>query len=166
MSTKTEYWFFIRQKPKSHPRTRPVNTKPKNVVKHQQHYLLNLAAFNIKGFQSNQNYYNELIQKFDILLLQEHWLFNFEQEILKQYHIDFTAFTRHVDDFDPISPISRPRGYGGIAVVYKKTLSPSITQLPDGDNRIQSIEIIINDKSICLVNVLTCKRIYNRTRTI
>jgi hypothetical protein len=57
------------------------------------------------------------------------------------------------DDFDPISPISRPRGYGGIAVVYKKTLSPSITQLPDGDHRIQVIEIITNDKSICLVNV-------------
>jgi hypothetical protein len=55
------------------------------------------------------------------------------------YHTDFTAFTRHVNDFDPISPISRPRGYGGIAVVYKKTLSPSITQLPDGDHRIPTI---------------------------
>jgi exonuclease III len=114
---------------------------------------LSLATFNIKGFQSNQNYYNELLQKFDILLLQEHWLFNFEQDILKQYHTDFTPFTRHVDDFDPISPISRPRGYDGIAVIYKKTLSPSITQISDGDHRIQAIEIITNEKSICLVNI-------------
>ena len=75
---------------------------------------MSLATFNIKGFQSNQNYYNELLPKFDILLLQEHWLFNFEQEILNQYHTDFTAFTRHVDDFDPMSPNCRPRGYGGI----------------------------------------------------
>ena len=72
---------FFRQKPKSHPRTRPVNAKTKNVLKQQQHNLLSLATFNIKGFQSNQNYYNGLLQKFDIFLLQEHWLFNFEQDI-------------------------------------------------------------------------------------
>ena len=113
---------------------------------------MSLATFNIKGFQSNRNDYNELLQKFDILLLQEHWLFNFEQDILKQYQTDFTSFTRHVDDFDPISPISRPRGYGGIAVIYKKTLSPSITHLPDGDQIIQAIEIITNEKLICLVS--------------
>lgn len=101
-------------------RTRSYINKPKNVVKHQQHNLLSLATFNIKGFQSNQNYYHELLQTFDILLLQEHWLFNFEQEILKQSHTDVSVFTRHVDDFDPISPISRPRRYGGIAFVYKK----------------------------------------------
>ena len=114
---------------------------------------MSLATFNIKGFQSNQNYYSELLQKFDILLQQEHWLFNFEQDIWKLYHTDFTSFTRHVDDFDPISPINRPKRYVGIAVVYKKTLSPSITQLPDGDHIIQAIYIITNYKSICLVNV-------------
>ena len=80
---------------------------------------------------------------------------------------DFTSFTRHVDDFDPISPISRPRGYGGIAVIYKKILSPSITHLPDGDQIIQAIEIITNEISICLVNIyLPARGTTTESRTI
>ena len=95
------------------------------------------------------NYFRNLIYSYYKNIGYLTWARN----IKAVYHTDFTAFTRHVNDFDPISPISRPRGYGGIAVVYKKTLSPSITQLPDGDHRIQAIEIITNDKSICLVNI-------------
>ena len=102
---------------------------------------IRLTSFNIKGFHSNKLYFNKLLQKNDIILLQEHWLFNFEKEQLKQHDPDFVVFTRHVDDQDQISPKCRPRGYGGIAMAYRKTLASSITELVDGDHRIQAIEI-------------------------
>jgi len=114
---------------------------------------LRIVSFNVKGFHSNGNYFNELIDKYDIILLQEHWLFNFEKELLKQYHPEFLTFTRQVDDEDPLSPLCRPREHGGIAIMYRKSMSSKISQLLDEDNRIQAIEISTTDDPICLINV-------------
>ena len=55
---------------------------------------LSIASFNVKGFCSNEIFVNDLLCKYDIILLQEHWLFNYEKEILRQHHPDFAAFTR------------------------------------------------------------------------
>ncbi|CAG2225453.1 unnamed protein product [Mytilus edulis] len=89
----------------------------------------------------------------DIILLQEHWLFNYEKEHLKQHHTDFLTFSRHVDDDEPMSPIGRPRGYGGIAILYRKSMSSMFSQLPDGNNRVQAIEIATTGNPTCLINV-------------
>ncbi|CAC5416032.1 unnamed protein product [Mytilus coruscus] len=35
----------------------------------------------------------------------------------------------------------RPKGHGGVAILYRKTMSVMFSKLPDGDNRIQAIEI-------------------------
>ncbi|CAG2212379.1 unnamed protein product [Mytilus edulis] len=111
---------------------------------------LRIVSFNIKGFK---NYFDELLDKHDIVLIQEHWLFNYEKELLKQHHSDFITFSRQIDDNEPLSPISRPRGHGGIAILYRKSMSTMFSQLPDGDNRIQAIEISITKDPICLINV-------------
>ncbi len=72
-----------------------------------------------KGVTGNKLYLDEIVKKADIICLQEHWLYNFEKKTLD--NIDqFTAFTRCIDDTVPISPVQRPRGYGGIAILIKK----------------------------------------------
>ncbi|CAG2242590.1 unnamed protein product [Mytilus edulis] len=106
-----------------------------------------------KGFNFNKNYFDELLDKHDIVLIQEHWLFNYEKELLKQHHSDFITLSRQIDDNEPFSPISRPRGHGGIAILYRKSMSTMFSQLPDGDNRIQAIEISTTKDPICLINV-------------
>ncbi|VDI00795.1 Hypothetical predicted protein [Mytilus galloprovincialis] len=114
---------------------------------------LRIVSFNIKGFNSNKNYFDEILDKHDIVLIQEHWLFNYEKELLKQHHSDLITFSRQIDDNEPLSPISRPRGHGGIAILYRKSMSTMFSQLPDGDNRIQAIEISTTKDPICLINV-------------
>ncbi|CAG2247840.1 unnamed protein product [Mytilus edulis] len=114
---------------------------------------LRIVSFNIKVFNSNKNYFNELLHKHDIILLQEHWLFNYEKEQLKQHYSDFLTFSRHIDDDEPMSPIGRPRGHGGIAILYRKSMSSMFSQLPDGNNRVQAIEISTTGNPTCLINV-------------
>ena len=44
---------------------------------------------------------------------------------------------RYDDDEDPISPLLKPRGKGGIMIMWKKDLDPYITSLADGSTRVQ-----------------------------
>ncbi|CAC5366790.1 unnamed protein product [Mytilus coruscus] len=108
---------------------------------------------NIKGFNSNKNYLIELLDKHGIILLQEQWLFNYEKELLKQHHSDFITFSRHIDDDEPMSPIVRPRGHGGIATLYRKSMFSMSSQLPDRNNRIQAIKVSTVGNPTCLINV-------------
>ena len=45
-----------------------------------------------------------------------------------------------VDLNDPIQPVQLPRGHGGVAILWNKTLDKFITSLPDGGERIQCIQ--------------------------
>ncbi|CAC5364725.1 E3.1.11.2 [Mytilus coruscus] len=45
------------------------------------------------------------------------------------------------------------RGYGGVAIVWKKEINENIKELIDGGNRIQAIHIQQRYKPICLINV-------------
>ncbi|CAG2197511.1 unnamed protein product [Mytilus edulis] len=145
--------LFFRQRTNHSPRSGYSAPCESNDVILEKASPLRIVTFNIKGFNSNKNYFNELLDIHDIILLQEHWLFNYEKEQLKQHHTDFLTFSRHVDDDEPMSPIGRPRGYGGIAILYRKSMSSMFSQLPDGNNRVQAIEISTTGNPTCLINV-------------
>ncbi|VDI33131.1 Hypothetical predicted protein, partial [Mytilus galloprovincialis] len=119
---------------------------------------LRIVSFNNKGFISNKKSLNELLDKHDIILLQEHWLFNYEKEQLKQHHSDFLTFSRHIDDDEPMCPIGRPRGHGGIAILYRKSMSSLFSHHPDGNNRVEAIEISTIRNSTCLFDVYLSSR--------
>ena len=51
----------------------------------------------------------------------------------------YNAATKSADDNDPLSPYQRPRGYGGVAILWEKSL-PVIAH-PDGSERIQVIQV-------------------------
>ena len=58
-----------------------------------------------------------------------------------------------VDDDNPIPPVQKPRGYGGVAVLWKKEIDNEVTILKDGNTRIQCISIKTNDKPILVASV-------------
>ncbi len=115
---------------------------------------INILSFNIQGATGNKVYLDELVKKYDILCLQEHWLYSFEKKALDNMD-QFTSFTRCIDDTVPISPVQRPRGYGGISILIKNTLMSSVTKLEDGNNRIQAIEIttVSPHRPVLIINV-------------
>jgi hypothetical protein len=58
----------------------------------------------------------------NIILLQEHWLFNYELPALECIHPNLNAAGKATDDQNPIPPIQKPRGYGGVAILWNKSL--------------------------------------------
>ena len=50
-----------------------------------------------------------------------------------------------VDKGNPVPPVCMPRGYGGEAILWKKSLDKYIKSLPDGGNRIQCVEIKLKE---------------------
>ncbi|CAC5413868.1 unnamed protein product [Mytilus coruscus] len=93
----------------------------------------------------------------DIFPLQEHWLYDCQLNFLQELHNDFTGTGKAVDFNDPIQPFYMPRGYGGVAILWKKNLDKLITTLPFGNERIQCIELSGNQKLLFISIYLPCK---------
>ena len=49
----------------------------------------------------------------DIFLIQEHWLFDFQLNLLNDIHPKIYGFGKAIDSKDSINPVSLPRGYRG-----------------------------------------------------
>ena len=59
----------------------------------------------------------------DITLLQEHWLLKFKQDNLGDFWKSHDYFVASVDEDHPYSPLQPPRGFGGVAIIWKHSLT-------------------------------------------
>jgi hypothetical protein len=62
--------------------------------------------------------FKELEKEVDLYLIQEHWLFDCQLDLLNEIHNDYIGIGKAVDSNDPIPPIQMPRGYGGVAIFF------------------------------------------------
>ena len=93
----------------------------------------------------------------DVILLQEHWLFECQLFILKGIHEDYNGAGKVVDFRDPITQVQMPRGYGGIGILWKKNIDHLVTELPDGGNRIQCVLIQAQKPILLISTYMPCK---------
>ena len=94
----------------------------------------------------------ELLKIGDIFLLQETWLFQCELSLLNEEHDNLLGVGKCVDSDNPIPPSRFPRRYGGVAVLWKREMDSFIRSIPDGNQRIQCIELSL-EKPLLLVCV-------------
>lgn len=59
---------------------------------------LTVVSLNVDGLKSNAAYVGDLLTRYDILLLQEHWLHSYEQCILQKMFPNATATVKCYDD--------------------------------------------------------------------
>ena len=85
--------------------------------------------------------FNELSKFADIVLIQEHWLFDCNLHKIKEISSSYTGCGKAVDTGEPIPPVQMPRGYGGTAIMWKHEIDHLIHVLQDGGNRIQCAEL-------------------------
>ncbi|CAC5386435.1 unnamed protein product [Mytilus coruscus] len=79
-------------------------------------------------------------------------LFNAEKKTIAEITENSGYIAKSVvDNDDPDFNVSMKRGYGGIAIIWKKEINENIKELIDGENRIQAIHIQQGDKPICLI---------------
>ena len=99
----------------------------------------------------------ELLAKYDVLALQEHWLFDFQLPDIEKRHTKHLAHGRAVDEDNPLPPTQKPRGYGGVALIYNRDLNMGIKKLQLGSNRIVAIEVC-SVPPLCICNVYMTSR--------
>ncbi len=78
---------------------------------------LKMLSFNVAGFQRNMEYINQLIDKYDVLFLQETWLLNDDEygDLLKYYY----PYNRY--SYDAVKLPGNPgHGSGGHCFMVKK----------------------------------------------
>ena len=118
---------------------------------------LRIATLNVKNIKSNKVFVQQLLKTVDILCIQEHWLFNFELDLLNSISNTHRCCSKAVDDNDPVSPIGPPRGYGGVGIFYRKDWNLKILEIPSGRSRVSVIEI-------CAINPLLVISVYLPSR--
>ena len=113
---------------------------------------MSIASINIENVHTNCCYLCDCANNNDFLVIQEHCFFYFEKHVIFDYLKDYDGQMVSVDHNDPISPLQRPRGYGGVDIVRKKKLAGIVRQLPDKTPKITAISIKVSGpKDICLI---------------
>ena len=100
-----------------------------------------VLSFNCKNIKTCGPFFYDVLKNVDIVMLQEHWLFKCQLAWLEEIHADFTGCGKSVDNTDPLLPSHLPRGYGGVCILWRKTIDHLVTSLEIGNNRIQAIEL-------------------------
>ena len=90
-------------------RERPSLNKESNKEK-----LLKIGSSNVKNIETNGVYLRELYKECDILAVLEHWLFPFQLSSIEETFITHHAFSRAVDEDNPLPP-NQNRGDLGVS---------------------------------------------------
>ena len=108
------------------PSCQAICSQPKNIVR--------IRTLNVQKIRGKS--VNEILNKISIILLQETWLFKFEEKELDVLFPNFENYAHFVDDEQRILHVERIRGFGGIAILWSKEISSSIRLFPDGNKHI------------------------------
>ena len=84
------------------------------------------------------------MEKNDIILIQEHWWFQFQIHLIKELGTNLNFEGKAVDKYNHIHPTQVPRKYGGVAVIWKKETDHLVKATDDGGERIQCVEFLDN----------------------
>lgn len=112
---------------------------------------INICSFNCRSFKNSLPVIYDLCNKYDIVLLQEHWLIPNDLCLLNNAHGDFQSYGISAVDISSDILVGRP--FGGTAVLYRKSLADQITVTDSDQSRITGIQINTNVGPLLLLNV-------------
>ena len=92
-------------------------------MEEEKEKLLKITTLNVKNLETNKQFVYKILHSSDILCLQESWLFNFQLRQLNEIHKNFEGFGKAVDDDNPLLPNQKLRGYGGVAMLFRKNMN-------------------------------------------
>ena len=106
----------------------------------------------MKGLRGIAPYLETILPFSNILCLQEHWLWHYEQQDTAKFLKDYNFTIRSSDCNFPKTHHVRSRGYGGILIAWKHDLDSNVRPLNDGNERMVVVEIDCLTRPICLIN--------------
>jgi exonuclease III len=112
---------------------------------------ITITSFNCKNLKSSVEELNELLVNCDILVLQETWLFESESTLLGQLNKDF--YYKGISAMDTELGIITGRPYGGLGLLWRKSLSLKCSPVLYNDTRLLGIELTCCNIKLLLINV-------------
>ena len=112
---------------------------------------IDICSFNCRSFKLSLPVIHSICDKYDVVLLQEHWLLPTELGLLNNAHSDFQYFGLSAVDIGTDIVVGRP--FGGTAILYRKTLASQITVIDSDESRITCIQINTEHGPLLLLNV-------------
>ena len=119
---------------------------------HREERLLKISTFNVKNIETNKQHILKLLRTADLVCLQETWLFNFQLKMLDKLHRNFEGSGKAVDDDDPLPPVQKPRGYGGVATLYRTNMDLKTRKCLDEGCRVVDTEVL-SEPPLVVINV-------------
>jgi exonuclease III len=88
---------------------------------------LRIATFNMHGFNNSWHYLQHLSKSCDIIFIQEHWLANSKLHYLDSINDEFIMHAKSGMDAASDDRILTGRPYGGVAVMWRKSLCNNVS---------------------------------------
>ena len=110
-----------------------------------------IASYNCRGFKSSVEEIKSLCSHSDIVCLQETMLSNIDLPLLNQVHKDF--FAKGLSAMDMEDGVLSGRPHGGLAILWRKSLTTSFKTVDMGDNRLLGLEVYFGSKKLLFINV-------------
>ena len=118
----------------------------------------NILSFNCKNVKTIGPFIHHYSEEIDILLLQEHWLFDHELFLLNELNQKFSGTGKAVNTGDDYIAFEKShRGYGGVAILWTKSIDHLMNIISDGNSRIRCIEIKTANPLLCVSTYLPTK---------
>lgn len=112
---------------------------------------LKICSYNLHGFNEIKvKYINNLLNKYAIIFIQEHWLSN---EQLADINKHFSCFTIHGVSAMDSSDLLIGRPHGGCLVILHDDLGANTTFINTKSNRLCCISILIHSMTLFLFSV-------------
>ncbi len=92
----------------------------------------------------------QLCDKCDVLLLQETWLLDTELQVLSNIHKEF--YSKGISAMDTSNGIITGRPYGGLAILWRKTIGSTAVPCLYDDERIMGLQITGSNAKLLLIN--------------
>ena len=113
-------------------------------------YRCKISSFNCRSVKNSLRDVLVLCDMSDIIFLQEHWLPVQNLSYLNSIHPDFVSIGSSPVDFGNGLLVGRP--YGGLGILYKKSLSSYIKVVDKSDTSFLCVELKCKDRKVLLIN--------------
>ena len=114
-----------------------------------------ICTYNCKNFRgpARKEFIADMFKKCDILLLQEHWLYESQFHLFDELCTDTSIMYIGKSSMDPaINRIGRP--FGGNCIIWRANLKSKITEVKTSSSRLSCIHICLNSNvDMLLFNV-------------
>jgi len=112
---------------------------------------MKILSWNIQSFKSNHIWLQQVVKDFDIILLQETWLYNFEHNLIERAFPNFKCFS--ASSMPSSKSCNKGRPYGGTAILIKNNLSCAVKETNTSDPRAPSVLLETDKGDLLIINV-------------